>query len=171
MKRIGLIVFAFALVLSACQSASETISEQLAEQIDGVNNVEIDSDSGTVKIETDEQTLSFGGGEIPADFPIPVPDDGKVLSVLASDAQAAATVSYPPERFDELVRYYDDWSNAQSGVWGTGNSTVEVGGQTVRSSNWYGSIDDADASISVTDCIDAAADSQFNAVCVVVVAG
>ncbi len=171
MKRIGPIIVAMTLVLSACQSASETIAEQLAEQIDGVNNVELDEDTGTVKIETDDETLTFGGGELPADFPIPIPDGGQVLSVFTSGSQAAATVSFPQGRYDELVLYYDDWSNSQPGVWGTGNSTVAVEGQTVRSSNWYGSTADSDANISVTDCVDASGTSEFNSVCVVVVTG
>lgn len=171
MKRIAPIVFAAALVLSACQSASETIAEQLAEQVEGVENVEFDADTGTVKVETDSGLLSVGGGELPGDFPIPVPDGGDVLSVFTSDGQAAATLTYPAERYEELVAFYDEWTSGQPDEWVSETATVDAGGQTMRSSSWYGNIAEADAGVFVTDCVDITGSSEFNAACVNVTVG
>lgn len=163
MKRTATIIVAAVLVVTACQSASE----QLAEQVAGVNDVDIDTDTGQIRIETDEGSLSIGGGELPDGFPIPVPDGGDVMSVFTSGDQAAATVSYARDRYDELVRFYDEWTEGQSGDWNTGSSSFAQGGQTMRSSSWFGSDTGIDISIAVTDCFGLSGDSdEFDAVCV-----
>ena len=172
MKRIAIGLVASALALTACQGASEVIAEQIAEQTDGVDNVEIDADTGEVKIETDEGDITIGGGEIPDDFPVPVPDGGEVMTVFASPDGGSVTVSYAIDRYDDLVSYYNDWTNGQPGEWNLNTATYTAGDQTTRSTSWFGTTANEDVAITVVDCYDLTGDTDnYNAACVTVISG
>ncbi len=172
MKRIAIGIAAGALALTACQSAGEVLTEQIVEQVDGVGNVEIDADTGEVKIETDEGDISIGGGDIPDDFPVPVPDGGEVMTVFASPDGGSVTVSYAIDRYDDLVSYYNDWTNGQPGEWNLNTATYTAGDQTTRSTSWYGTTANEDVAITVVDCFDLTGDTDnYNAACVTVISG
>ncbi|MFV2000560.1 MAG: hypothetical protein ACC654_09385 [Acidimicrobiia bacterium] len=137
MKRIVLILLGGALVLGACQSASEVLTEQIAEQAEGVNNVEVNTETGEFKIETDEGTISVGSGEIPDGFPIAVPDGGDVISNVTVGSQVGLTLLYPMDRYDGLVVFYDDWTAQQPGEWNTFSGANSAGEQTFRNASWF----------------------------------
>jgi len=169
MKRTAAIFVVATLVLTACQSASEELSEQLAEQVAGVSDVEIDTDTGLVKIETDEGSISIGGGELPDGFGVPLPDGYKVTGVFTTDDESMVGVSYAKDRFDELVAYFDAWTSGQPGDWESATMTLDQGAAgTMRSSSFYG----GDMSIQVTDCFDVGAETDvLNAACVNIING
>ncbi len=169
MKRTATILVAAALVVTACQSASEQLSERLAEQVEGVNDVDIDIDTGQVKIETDDGSISIGGGELPDGFAVPLPDGYKVTGIFTTDDESVVGVSYPQDRFDELVAYFDAWTSGQPGDWETATMTLDQGeAGTMRSSSFYG----GDMSIQVTDCFDVGAGTGvLNAACVNILNG
>ncbi len=167
MKRTAIIFFALALVLTACQSASEKLTEQIIEQSEGVSDVDIDTDTGEIRIETDDGLLSIGGGDLPDDFAVPLPDGYSVSSVISSSDGAAVSVSYAPNQWDELISFFDDWVDGQAGDWRNNSSTFESGdGQAQRTSGWYGET----TSITVSDCFIVQGDA-FDAVCVIVITG
>ena len=137
MKRFVPVVLGVSLILAACQSASETIAEQLAEQVEGVDNVEIDTDTGQVKIETDEGSVTIGGGELPDDFPVPLPDGYQVASVFTADGTSAVSLAYPEGDFDEIVAFFDDWTSSQPTTWTKSTSSVSGDEGTIDSANWF----------------------------------
>lgn len=152
MKRFVPVMIGVALMLAACQSASETIAEQLAEQVEGVDNVEVDTDTGQVKIETDEGSITIGGGELPDDFPIPLPDGYQVTSVLSADGTTAVSLAYPEGGFDEIVAFFDDWTSSQPTAWTKSTGSVSSGEGNIDSANWFE--DEGSSFISVSSlCI------------------
>ncbi len=169
MIRTATILVAAALVVTACQSASEQLSEQLAEQVEGVTDVDIDIDTGQIKIETDDGSMTIGGGELPDGFAVPLPDGYKVTSVFTTDDGSVVGVSYPQDRYDELVAHFDEWTSSQPEDWDTATMTLDQGTVgTMRSSSYYTS----DMSIQVTDCFDVGAETGvLNAACVNILNG
>jgi hypothetical protein len=167
MKGIAVVMVALALAAAACQSASDQIAEQIIEQQEGVENVDIDTETGEVSIETDEGSFSIGGDEIPAGFPIPFPSGYEVVSVFSSDTGGAVAVISPGDRWDEIVGFYDDWTAGQSGEWQTGSYSTDSGdGTTQRGSSWS----ESSTQISASDCFGLESDT-LDSVCVTAVAG
>ncbi|MGI9586398.1 MAG: hypothetical protein ACR2N7_12490 [Acidimicrobiia bacterium] len=167
MRRILVVLVAMTLVLAACQSADEQLSEQLAEQLDGVDDVDINTDTGEVSIETDDGSISIGGGEIPAGFPIPAPDGYEVQAVFTSDTEGSVSLTYPQDRFDELVTFYGDWTAEQPGDWATNTNTYNTAdGQSVRNSSWFAET----SSVTVFDC-SGGQSADINMACVTLVSG
>lgn len=170
MKRLATGLLAAALVLTACQAASETLTEKALEQVEGVEGIDIDTDSGEIKVETDDgDTISIGGGEIPDDLSVPLPDGYEVTTVFTSDGESAVSVIYPSDRFDELSSFYDDWTQGQGGEWSNNANTVTTAdGDTLRTETWYSE----DATVSIADCQDFTSSSdELDSVCVNVLDG
>lgn len=137
MKRIALIVIGGALVLGACQSASEVLTEQILEQTEGIDNVEINTETGEFKIETDEGSISVGSGEIPDGFLIPVSDGGEVISSVTIGGQVGVTVVFGADRYEEMVTFYEDWTSTQPGEWTSFSSESGSGEQMIRNASWF----------------------------------
>jgi len=140
MKRIVIVVAALALVLAACQSISENIAENITEKalegVEGVGDVNIDTDSGQVSIETEDGAVTIGGGEIPDGFAIPAPDGYKVTSVFENDESAAVSLAYGGGDFDAIVAFYDDWTASQSSEWSKSSSSITGEDGSIDSANW-----------------------------------
>lgn len=103
---------ALLLLLAAC-SPGEELAEELAEQAlegEGGGDVEIDTDSGEVSIESDDGSFTIGGGEIPTDWPVDVPSGGEVLAV-GEDQDGGGTLSmeFAGADYDDMVAFYDSW--------------------------------------------------------------
>jgi hypothetical protein len=106
-RKLLALVAATMLTLAAC-SPGEDLAEKIIESQEGVGDVEIDSDSGEVSVETDEGSLTLGGGEIPADFPIPLPEGGDVVAVIEAAGNTTISLEYDGS-IDSIVGYYQDW--------------------------------------------------------------
>lgn len=169
MKRIALVAVTAALVVSACQSATEILTEQVLEQVDGVDNIEIDADSGQIKVETDEGSVTIGGGDLPESFAVALPDDYDVLSVFDGGDGSAVSVTYPDGDYEEIVAYFDAWTSGQPGDWSASTMSIEQGDAGMMRS---ASFSNDEISIAIIDCFDFQNESdELNAVCVTVLSG
>ncbi|MGA8256451.1 MAG: hypothetical protein WB767_07740 [Nocardioides sp.] len=77
--------------LSACSGddLGDRLTEKAIENAGGEDvDVDFDSDTGEVKIETDEGTFS-SGSDLPDDFPedLPLLEDAEIISAIAADDQ------------------------------------------------------------------------------------
>ena len=109
-RKLLVLVAATMLTLAAC-SPGEDLAEKIIESQEGVGDVEIDSDSGEVSVETDEGSLTLGGGEIPADFPIPLPEGGDVVAVIEAAGNTTISLEYDAS-IDSIVGCYQDWGDS-----------------------------------------------------------
>lgn len=138
MKRIAVGLVAGALVLTACQAASEQLAEKALEQVEGAENVDIDVESGEISVETDDgEKIVIGGGEVPDGFGIPLPSGGDVMSVFTADDSANVSLSYVGADYDEIVAFFEDWTSSQSEEWSKSTSSFSNNdGQTVKTTTF-----------------------------------
>lgn len=152
MKRIAIAIVALALILAGCQSVSENIAENIAENlaegVEGVGDVDIDTESGEISIKTDDGAITIGGGEIPDGFPIPAPDGYIVASVFTNDESSNVSLAYPGADFAAIETFYDDWTAGQPTEWSKSSSSISGEGGTLDSANWSDSEGGAFISIS-----------------------
>ncbi len=135
MRRMTVLVVVAALTLSACGKAAETAVEKAAEQAteqalesdaagDGGDvDVDLGTDSEGINISgTDAETgenvqIQMGGSEIPADFPMPLPDTGEVVNVsfLTMDDVTAYEVrlQIDPKDWKAIREFYTQWMDDQ----------------------------------------------------------
>jgi hypothetical protein len=119
--RLLIVLVVLALVAVGCAKAAENtiegaIEKQLEEENGGNANVDINEDDGSVSIETDEGSMQIGGGEIPSDFPLPVPDGAEVVSVISTSGEtdgAQVSMTFDPDDFDNVATLYDEFFNEQ----------------------------------------------------------
>lgn len=151
MRRMLIVLAALAVVAAGCGAAVEELTEEAIErglEASGENgNVEfdIDEDGGEVRVETDDGTMSIGGGEVPDELTIELPDGGDVVSSFVMGDQVAVTLEYPGADFDELVAFFDD----RLGDWSRSSSSFESDGEEFRSVMWTS---DAGAVAQVNTC-------------------
>lgn len=167
-------IAALTLLVAACSSASDEVSEQLAEKLieaSGDEDIDIDisedGDDVTVNIETDDgESLSFGtGSKMPEGLEIPVPDGGDVTASGSQEDTVFVMLSYDHDRYDEIVGFYKDWTDGTGDDWSSQSTTMDMGEDTQRSSTW--SDPDYTSMIIVTDCFSSeASEGKFNAACV-----
>ena len=122
-----------ALTLTACSGTE--LTERIIEGQEGVGDVEISEDDGTVEMEImtedgdasiviseDDGTVEMeivtedgdasiviGGGELPADFPIDVPVGGTVVSVMEAEGNTSVSLEYDDSEFASVVAFYENW--------------------------------------------------------------
>lgn len=140
-----------ALAIAACGNVAEELAEQAIESQDG-GDVDIDFDQGddgaTIEFSDGDDegsgTMVIGGGELPDDFPVPVPDGFEVSSTSsfssADGTQYSAVLVWDRDDFDSLVAFYEDYfagmpdittsaftsGDATSQTWGNADGTVSV---------------------------------------------
>lgn len=133
------------LTVSAC-SPGEQLAEQILESQEGVGDVEIDTDSGEVSIETDEGSATIGGGEIPDEFPVDVPDGGQVLGVFQSGNDMTLSMTYDGGDIDDVIGFFDNW---------IAGSSLEVANKievtNPRAVTWTLTVGDGGYTISVAE--------------------
>jgi hypothetical protein len=136
-----------ALAFAACSGGD--LAEEIIESQDGVGDVEISENNGSVVIEVEDEegdgSAVIGGGEVPADFPIPVPDGGDVAAVFTQGSDATVTLTYPASEYDSLVATYQDF------VDGTGGEVNTFSSSNPASVTWNVTVDNAYYNISVTE--------------------
>lgn len=120
--RLLAVVGAVAAVAAVGACSSESVSDRLAEEIiqrstDEDVDVDFDSDAGRVDVSTPDGSFSFGGGELPADWPseVPLPKDYEVVSSLELSESGSNVFSVvlqakrsAQEEFDELADAFLD---------------------------------------------------------------
>lgn len=108
------LLLAVGLLLAGC-NIGDRVQDRLTEEVLGRaadGDVEIDRSDGSVRVETDEGTVSFGGSaDLPDDFPeaMPVPDGIEVAGSFAtsSDSERQVSVQAQTQRsFDDLRAYF-----------------------------------------------------------------
>lgn len=146
-RRIVVVLAALTLTLSACSGGD--IAEEILEGQEGVGDVEIDENNGSLVIEVEDEdgggSAVIGGGEVPDGFPIPVPDGGTVVSTFTQDSDAIVTITYPASEYDSLVATYQDFVDNSGGDVNTFTSSDPA------SVTWTVSADGASYNISVTE--------------------
>jgi hypothetical protein len=167
----------FALVATSCGAAAEKLSEEAAERAlesasggDVELDVSGDGDEFTVNVDSEDGTFSIGSDiELPSELQIPVPDGGSATTAGTQEGSAFASITYPIDRYDELVAFYDNWTAGTGGEWDTSTSTFEMDGQTQRSASWAENT--VGSYIAVNDCFDVYGDGDsttLNAACVTI---
>jgi len=136
MKRITVGFVALALVLTACGSAAEVLTEQVAEQAIGGGDVKIDTDSGEVSVETEDGSIVIGGGELPDGFDVPLPDGYRVTSVITTDEVSAVSLAYPDGDWAAIEAFFDDWTSSQPSEWSKSSSSISGDEGSLESANW-----------------------------------
>jgi hypothetical protein len=167
-------VIGIAFVTSACGGAVDKISAEIAEKAieasgeDGVDvEVSGEGDDLSVSIETEEGSLSIGGGsELPDELGIPVPDGGNVTTAGGQDSAVFAAVEFSQDRYDELVSFYENWTASDDEEWEASTATIDMGGETQRSAQWFA----GSSLILVSDCfsISGEGDGGLNSACVTI---
>ena len=113
MKRTPILVAAacVALLLAGCGAAAEKVGEKatekmIEEQTGGSVDVNTDGD-GSVEIETEDGTASFGTGEVPDEWPefLGLPDDLKIQSGSTMESSDGRLVSIPAREKRRLIVY------------------------------------------------------------------
>ncbi len=166
MRHVVVLLAMLAVVVAGCSSPSDTIAENIAGNIDGVNDVDINSNTGEIKVETDEGSISIGGGNVPSDLFVSLPGGYDVQAVVETDSGSSVSVAYDQGRYDELVTYFNDWTNSDSPDWEHGSINMDQGGTNFRSDSWNMS----DHGINLADCMTAeSTDGKPNAACVIVI--
>lgn len=177
-KTVAVLIAVLALFVAACGSASDTVAEKLAEELieassDGEVDIDIsgDGDDVTMKVETDDGSMSFGSGaEMPEGLEIPVPDDGEVLATITADQVINVSLTYAHGRFDEIVGFYENWISGTGEEWDSQTLTMGSGDEAQRTNMWVEN--EGNSMIVVTDCPAPGSDtSDLNAVCVTVTQG
>ena len=160
-------MMAFALLAAGCGGAAEIVNEQLLENIEGVENVEIDQDTGEfeITIEQDGESVTIGGGEVPDGLTVPVADGGKVAGSATSDTNISVSLMYPGDQFDALVADYEAWADGSGLEVQKTENTFESDGDEIRNVSW--STDDGRVYVSVADCIDIGS-GEFDSACVTI---
>jgi len=181
-KTMMALLVVLALVASACGAAADKISEKAAEQAaeklieaSGDGNVSVDlsgdGDDASMKIETEDGSMSFGAGsEMPDGLTIPVPDGGTVTTAITSDDGVMASLYYDQGRYEEIVGFYESWTSKDGSDWQKQSMDASTDDGTVRTTMWFD--ESGDNLISAGDCTAMGSDDmELNAVCVTVSQG
>lgn len=161
MYRQGTLMVVLALVVTACGATAETVKEELTENLaeadDGIGKVEIDEDGEKVTVEFDDEegggSIVIGGGEVPTELPIPVPNGGQVGSSMEQGSGFMVVLYYPIDDFDDLEELYSDWVTGQDAENVVTNSMTNP-----RSASWYGETDEGVFAITLVEAADGSGD-------------
>jgi hypothetical protein len=155
-RTLPIIVALLALVVAACgggDSLAENLTERAIEQAGG-GNVDVDFDENgddfEVNVQTDEGSMTIGGGEIPDGLTVPLPDGGDVQSSITMNNDLTVSLAWPTSEYEPLVSYYDDWTGGEAQEFDRSSSTFETDDGVFRTTTWYSS--DRNISIVVADC-------------------
>jgi hypothetical protein len=116
-RAIGLVAVLLVSLLATGCNVRERITERAVEGIAGAalgGDVEIDADGESVRIETDEGTVEFGGGSgsLPDAFPdeFPVPDDAAIeyaTSASTDDGAFFSVIALTADSYEDTVSWYE----------------------------------------------------------------
>jgi len=123
--------------LTGCAKAAEKVSEKVAEKAienasGGNANVDLSNNGGTVKVQTDQGSATYGGGEIPDSIDVPFPSGGTVMVSTEASTGASVMVQYDGGNFDDIVATFQNWVDNSSDQYEP--VSVDAGG--VRTQSW-----------------------------------
>lgn len=155
------IVGVMALVLAGCGGVSEKIAEKAAEkaieqglEAEGGGDVDIDlnEESGQIKVETEDgtQTMQMGGGEVPSELTIPLPDGYTVVMSMVTPGPDGTDIllnlEYPESSTSDLVAFYQDHFAGETDV-----SESNFSGDGSETWMWVSSNQNVSVTISHTE--------------------
>ncbi|NOY56248.1 MAG: hypothetical protein GXP34_09715 [Actinobacteria bacterium] len=166
-------VLVFAVAVTGCGAAAEKVSEKVAEKVieqAGGDSVDIQQsgsgDNTVIKVESEDGTMIIGGGELPENLTIPVPDGGEVNGSVSAPDTVTVSISYPNGDYEAIVKFYDDWTGSRD--YARNSFSTEDADLKVRSTMWFSN--DGNTSINVTDgCTMASGDET--GVCIMISQG
>ncbi len=119
--RLRTAVIALALIAAACGSSDNTADSSISSQTNG-------DDDATIQV-TDENgeqiSLTGSGGEISADFPLPIAPGGTIGLTMNSPDGELYTITYPNEAFDQLAEMYTEYMTSTPGEESVSSGTFE----------------------------------------------
>jgi hypothetical protein len=131
-----------ALLFTSCGAAAEKVGEKatekmIEEQTGGKVDVDTDGD-GSVEIETDEGTASFGTGEVPEEWPemLELPDDLEIQSATTLDGSDGRIVTIVGTTAETPEALLDRYKEALAAWDISGESTSTGGGSTLTGAQW-----------------------------------
>jgi hypothetical protein len=115
--RFVVVIVGLAMVAVGCGNAAENVLEgaivsQLEEEGGGDADIDLAEDDRSVSIETDEGSIEIGGGEIPDDFLLPIPDHLEVQMVSSQTgdyAGATVALTFDGDDFQAEIALYEDY--------------------------------------------------------------
>jgi len=138
MTRALLVMLSITLTAAACGGSGSSSSDlEAAIEAETGQNVDIDQDGDSLTIDTDDGSITLGAdsssdfsvtdtdgntfsasgsGEVPADFPLPVPDNVEITTVTTFELPEGTTFglifNFDPSRADEISALYVDALNS-----------------------------------------------------------
>jgi hypothetical protein len=94
-------VGAAALVAAACSSGASDAGSTATAGDAGVTTTTVDGSSGQQEVQV--------GGEVPADFALPIPDGGTVTSFVDDQTVTNLNMLFDGDRVAEFVAFYQQW--------------------------------------------------------------
>jgi hypothetical protein len=165
MRRVMSVALAVMLMVSVtgCAKAAEKVSEKVAEKAvensgGGNANVDISGNGGTVQVQTEEGSATFGGGKVPASIDVSLPSGGAVMASTDTSTEATVMVQYAGANFDDIVASLQKWVDGAPGDFQT--ATMSASG--VQSQTWNSNT----TTIGVQTC--ASSSGAMDSVCVYV---
>jgi hypothetical protein len=138
---IGLVAL-LAMAVTGCGKAAEKVAEKAIENASGGDaNVDISGNGGTVQIQTDEGSATYGGGAIPGAIDVSFPSGGNVVVSTDTSTEASVMVQYDGGNFEDIVASFQGWvddsseqfeaasitaSGIQSQTWSSDTTTIAV---------------------------------------------
>lgn len=97
------------LVLAACSGGD--IAENILEGQDGLDNVDISENGGTVSLDFEGEdgesgSMTFGGGDLPDDMPIDIPDGGEVVAVVSVEGSGHVSLLYSDD-YASVISFFE----------------------------------------------------------------
>ncbi|MCH7669954.1 MAG: hypothetical protein IIB04_00175 [Acidobacteria bacterium] len=145
--RFGIGVATFALIAAACGGSSNDLAEVIVNSQTDAANIDISSNGETITIKSEDgqtviktdsdgsvsvegtaddgETTFSSGGDIPADFPLPVAPGGTMSISATTPDGDFYTIIYPGEMFDQLVTMYTEYLNTASDESSMSNGTTD----------------------------------------------
>ena len=152
MRRPALLVLALSLIVAACSTATEAAIERIAEADESISDVVLDDGEITIEFDDSEGggSLIVGGGDIPDDFPIPVPDGGAVESAFGQAGTFGLFVRYPRSDYDTLYAFFEQWVAENADTVLAKTETADP-----RTDGWIGESGDATFGVSLIESTEA----------------
>ncbi len=144
------VVLVLALLMGACSGGG--IAENILEGQDGLDDVDISENGGTVSLDFEGEdgetgSMTFGGGDLPDDLPMDLPTGGEVLAVVSMEgAGSQVSLLYSNDDYASVVSFFE--SEIASGGF---DETQKIESGAPPSTTWILQSGDAGVSLVVSE--------------------